>query len=364
LVGAEPLSPPGNLGEDVAMIDKLEMFIALAREEHFGRAAEACGVAQPSLSAAIKQLEDQLGVTLVSRGSRYRGLTPEGERALEWARRMVADARALRADMRGAQGGLSGNLRLAAIPTALPFVSRLTADFAAKRPNVRVTVLSRTSSDILAMLENVEIDAGISYLDNEPLGRLTALPLYEERYTLVTRTDGPRGRSADRRAVDGVRGMRIWIPRDASARALGADEVVAAIAAEAARRSMAVTIIRNGSRGMAWLEPLVEVARDGVRHAFGPISVADIPALFDAEFADHPLALGPTEEIPFLARQTRLTFARCGVVDPLSLADYQAAGGLSGLRRALAMPAPEIINEVTHSGLRGRGGAGFPTGIK
>ena len=173
------------------MIDKLEMFIALAREEHFGRAAEACGVAQPSLSAAIKQLEDQLGVTLVSRGSRYRGLTPEGERALDWARRMVADARALRADMRGAQGGLSGNLRLAAIPTALPFVSRLTADFAAKRPNVRVTVLSRTSSDILAMLENVEIDAGISYLDNEPLGRLTALPLYEERYTLVTRTDGP-----------------------------------------------------------------------------------------------------------------------------------------------------------------------------
>lgn len=178
------------------MIDKLEMFIALARERHFGRAAEACGVAQPTLSAAIRQLEDQLGVTLVSRGSRFRGLTPEGERALEWARRIVSDARALRADMKGAQGGEAGNLRLAAIPTALPFVSRLTAEFAVRRPNVRVTVLSRTSAEILSMLDDLEIDAGISYLDNEPLGRLTVLPLYEERYALVTRGDGPMGARA------------------------------------------------------------------------------------------------------------------------------------------------------------------------
>jgi DNA-binding transcriptional LysR family regulator len=173
------------------MIDKLEMFIALAREEHFGRAAAACGVAQPTLSAALRQLEDQLGVTLVWRGSRFRGLTPEGQRALEWARRIVGDARALRAEMKGAQGGLSGNLRLAAIPTALPLVARLTARFAAKRPDVRVSVLSRTSAEILSMLENMEIDAGISYLDAEPTGRLTATPLYEERYTLVVNAGNP-----------------------------------------------------------------------------------------------------------------------------------------------------------------------------
>ena len=173
------------------MIDKLEMFIALARERHFGRAAEACGVTQPTLSAAIKQLEEQLGVMLVWRGSRYGGLTPEGARALERARVIVADARALREEMRAVKEGLSGNLRVAAIPTALAAVSALTKRLTTRHPNLSLTVLSRNSAEILQMLEDLQIDAGITYLENEPLGRVTALPLYTEHYNLVVRADSP-----------------------------------------------------------------------------------------------------------------------------------------------------------------------------
>lgn len=173
------------------MIDKLEMFIALAREEHFGRAATAQGVTQPTLSAAIKQLEDQLGVMLVWRGSRYQGLTPEGQRALDWARRIVGDARSLRQEMRVAREGLSGDLRLAVIPTALTVVSDLTAGYGDAHPNVRFTVQSKTSTEILLMLENLEIDAGLTYLDNEPLGRVTTVPLYAERYVLVAKSGHP-----------------------------------------------------------------------------------------------------------------------------------------------------------------------------
>lgn len=178
------------------MIDKLEMFIALATERHFGRAAEACGVTQPSLSSAIRQLEDQLGVQLVFRGSRFQGLTPEGQRVLDWARRIVADIRALRDEMRMVHSGLSGNLRIGVIPTALPMVADLTAPFTARHPNMRVTILSRTSVEILTGIDNLELDAGISYLDNEPLGRVATAPLYTEFYrylcaptaTLATRT--------------------------------------------------------------------------------------------------------------------------------------------------------------------------------
>lgn len=167
------------------MIDKLEMFIALANERHFGRAAEVCGVAQPTLSSAIRHLEDQLGVQLVFRGSRFQGLTPEGLRVLDWARRIVGDTRALREEMRAVRSGLSGNLRLGVIPTALPMVADLTAPFTLRHPNVRVTVLSRTSAEILTGIERLELDAGITYLDNEPLGRVTTVPLYPEFYRLL-----------------------------------------------------------------------------------------------------------------------------------------------------------------------------------
>ena len=154
--------------------------------------------------------------------------------------------------------------------------------------------------------------------------------------------------------------MKIWVPMDSAAKAVGADEVARSIAETAASRGIDVQIIRNGSRGMIWLEPLVEVETDQGRVGFGPVSVEDVPALLEGTLP----GLGPVEQIPFFARQTRLTFARCGVIDPLDLDDYQAHGGLAGLRRAIAMPREDIVTEVTDSGLRGRGGAGFPTGIK
>ena len=178
------------------MIDKLEMFIALAAERHFGRAAELCGVTQPSLSSAIRQLEDQLGVQLVFRGSRFQGLTPEGLRVLDWARRIVGDMRAMRDEMRTVHAGLSGNLRIGVIPTALPMIADLTTPFTARHPNMRVTILSRTSAEILTGIENLELDAGITYLDNEPLGRVAQAPLYSEFYRFLCAPNAPLAKLA------------------------------------------------------------------------------------------------------------------------------------------------------------------------
>src|SRR3954452_14995207 len=175
------------------MIDKLEFLIALAREKNFGKAAEQCGVTQPTFSAGIKQLEDTLGVMLVQRTSRFLGFTAEGERVLDWARTIVADTRAMRAEVQTLKKGLTGHLKIAAIPTALPMVSALTTPYHAKHPNVKFTILSRTSIDILQMVENLEVDAGLTYIDNEPLGRLRAVPLYNEQYRLLTSADSPLG---------------------------------------------------------------------------------------------------------------------------------------------------------------------------
>jgi DNA-binding transcriptional LysR family regulator len=175
------------------LIDKLEFLLALARERHFGRAAETCGVTQPTLSAGVKQLEEQMGVLLVNRGSRFRGFTPEGEKVLDWARRIVGDERAMRAEITALRHGLTGRLRIAAIPTALAMIASLTTPFRQRHPNVQFTVLSRTSIEVLEQLENLEIDAGVTYLDNEPLGRVTAVPLYRERYRLLTSADAPLG---------------------------------------------------------------------------------------------------------------------------------------------------------------------------
>ena len=180
------------------MIDKLEYFIALAKARHFGRAAEALGITQPTLSAGIKQLEDQLGVMLVQRGSRFQSLTPEGEQVLGWARRIVGDTRAMREEMRAAKRGLSGRIRIAAIPTALVMVARLTTPFREKHPGVTFSVLSRTSIEVLSLLGNLDIDAGLTYIDNEPRGRVVSVPLYAERYQLITAAGNPL---ADRTSV-------------------------------------------------------------------------------------------------------------------------------------------------------------------
>ncbi|WP_050527940.1 LysR family transcriptional regulator [Pseudorhodobacter aquimaris] len=179
------------------MIDKLEMFIAVAREAHFGRAAQSLNISQPSLSSGIKQLEEQLGVQLVFRGSRFGGLTPEGQTALIWAQRIVGDARQFREEMRVKRNGLSGELRLAVIPTALTWAARLSSDFTKRNPKVHFTILSSTSREILALLDGFEVDAGISYLDNEPLGRVHTAPLYDESYVLLCRHDSPFASKAE-----------------------------------------------------------------------------------------------------------------------------------------------------------------------
>ena len=160
---------------------------------------------------------------------------------------------------------------------------------------------------------------------------------------------------------------KVYVPIDAAARSVGADEVAAAILAEAKKQGLAIELIRTGSRGMFALEPLVEVATAAGRVAYGPVMPADVPGLFAGGFLQggkHALLHGKTDEMPFLKRQQRVTFARVGVVDPRSLTDYQNHGGLRGLRAVLALPPAQIVDEVMASGLRGRGGAAFPAGIK
>jgi formate dehydrogenase iron-sulfur subunit len=160
---------------------------------------------------------------------------------------------------------------------------------------------------------------------------------------------------------------RVYVPGDAGATSVGADAVAQAIAREASRAGGALELIRNGSRGAYWLEPLVEVATPGGRIAYGPVTAADVPGLFAADFlkgGQHPLLLGPTDGIPWLAGQQRLTFERVGIVDPASVADYVKHGGYQGLKQALSMAGSAVVQTITTSGLRGRGGAAFPTGIK
>jgi len=175
------------------VIDKLTYLVAVVREQSFRRAADSCGVAQPTLSAGIKQLEDDLGVMLVRRSSRFLGLTPEGEKVLEWAQRLVGDARAMRQELQAMRMGLSGHLRIAVIPTALAMVPVLTEPCLKRHPALQFTILSCTSAEILQMLANLEVDAGITYLNNEALGRVRTVPLYTERYRFITTADGALG---------------------------------------------------------------------------------------------------------------------------------------------------------------------------
>ena len=161
--------------------------------------------------------------------------------------------------------------------------------------------------------------------------------------------------------------ITVYVPCDSAALCLGADKVAVAIAKEAEQRNISINLVRNGSRGLFWLEPLVEVSTDKGRIAYGPVQSKDVTSLFDADFLTggaHPLSLGLTEELPYLKKQERLTFARVGITDPVNLGDYVAHDGYRGLKNALAMSGADIVKQVTDSGLRGRGGAAFPTGIK
>ena len=159
--------------------------------------------------------------------------------------------------------------------------------------------------------------------------------------------------------------IRIFVSLDAAALSVGAEGVAGAVRAEIAARKLDAALVRNGSRGLLWLEPLLEIETPEGRIGYGPVTASDVKSILDAgPKADHPLKLGLVEAIPYLAKQQRLTFARCGITDPTSMEDYEAHGGLKGLRRALEMAPAAVVQAVADSGLRGRGGAGFPTGIK
>jgi len=245
------------------LIDKLEMFIALAREQHFGRAAESLGITQPSLSAGIKQLEGQLGVLLVWRGSRFGGLTPEGQRVLDWARRIVGDARAMRDEMRAIRHGLSGDLRLAVIPTALTVAAELTVRFGRANPNVRFTILSRTSIEILDMIENLEADAGISCLDNEPLGRVTAIPLYRERYHVIcARSHSLAGREEVEWRELGPLSLCLQTPTMQNRRIINQNLLAAGVSADAAIQSNSTVAIAAHVEAGDWVTVLPQQLAD------------------------------------------------------------------------------------------------------
>jgi len=180
------------------LVRHLSYFVTLAREQHFARAAEVCCVAQPTLSAAIRKLEEDLEIRLVVRGHRFLGLTPVGHKVLEWARQILTDYEGLRADISGLRKGLTGVLRIGVIPAAMPPVSQLTTPFCAAHPHARVEVQSMTSGAIQRGLDDFEIDAGVTYLENEPLINVRRVPLYHERYILLTRD---AGKFADRRTI-------------------------------------------------------------------------------------------------------------------------------------------------------------------
>jgi len=171
------------------VIKQLAYLVALAREKHFGRAATACNVSQPTLSGAIRQLEDELGVPLVERGHRYTGLTAEGEMIVTHAKRILGEIDTMQHTISDVRQGLSGRLRIGAIPTALPLVAQITGPFSERFPSVTLTVLSMTSTSIQEAIDNFDLDVGLTYLDNEPLEHVIAKPLYAETYVLLTRAD-------------------------------------------------------------------------------------------------------------------------------------------------------------------------------
>lgn len=172
------------------LLRQLEYLSALAREGHFGRAAQACHVSQPALSAAIRKLEAELDVQIVQRGQRFEGFTPEGKQVLQWAHRILAEQEAMRHELASMRGGLSGVLRIGAIPTAITLASLLTTPLAERHPQLRVSIESLSSREIVQRLAEFDLDIGLTYVDGEPLGTVRVVPLYRERYLLLTPADG------------------------------------------------------------------------------------------------------------------------------------------------------------------------------
>jgi DNA-binding transcriptional LysR family regulator len=213
------------------VFQKLEFMIALAREKHFGRAAASCGVAQPTFSQAIQQLEEAFNVPLVIRSSRFQGFTPEGDLMLVWARRLVGDVKAMREQIIDLKRGINSHIRIAAVPSAMPIVASLTTPFQLRNPTLRFTILTRPSDELIALLHQREIDAGVTYVDNEPIDDVLKVPLYREQYLLLTTKEGPLG-NLDRVAWSDLAGVPLCLMTrdlqnrriiDAALRAAGVD---------------------------------------------------------------------------------------------------------------------------------------------
>ena len=187
------------------LIRHLSYFVTLANERHFARAAQRCNVSQPTLSAAIRKLEDDLAARLVLRDQRFLGLTEEGEKVLAWGRQILSDYTSLRDDLSGLRRGMTGTLRLGVIPAAMPVVSLLTAPFSEAHPAARIDIQSMSSRAIQRALDSLEIDGGLTYLENEPLENVIRLPLYRERYVFAAHRSHPlanRGQVSWREAAE------------------------------------------------------------------------------------------------------------------------------------------------------------------
>ncbi len=231
----------------------LQYLVALSHERHFARAAAACQVAQPTLSAGIKQLEEDLGVLIVKRGQRFEGFTSEGDRILAWARRILGDVDSLHQEVSALKERLVGRLRIGAIPTALPVVDRLTTPFAAAFPAVTITTLSLTSIEIQQGLDDFSLDAGISYLDNEPLARARGIPLYSEQYYFVTPATGPLGQQETVRWADAATApLCLLTPDMQNRRIINASFAAAQAAAQPQVETNSVLAITAHVRSGAW----------------------------------------------------------------------------------------------------------------
>lgn len=271
-------------------IRQLRYLVALAREKHFARAAETCGVAQPTLSAGLRHLEEGLGVLIVERGNRFKGLTPEGERVLGWAQRILADCDALEQELVGARRSMKGRITLGVIPSALAMVAPLTSALLQRQPGLSLRLLSCSSVDIQRGLDEFELHAGVTYLDNEPLAHVRGLPLYEERYVLLTAP----GRGLDQ------------------ARAIGW--------AEAARQPLCLLVpemqnrrIVNAAFAAAGANPAPVVETDSMAATVALVREAGLAAVVTEQFVDR---LGLESGLRRLPLESPRVAQRVGLVVP------------------------------------------------
>lgn len=309
------------------LLRNLRYLDALAREEHFARAAALCKVTQPTLSAGIKQLEEELGLLMVQRGQRFQGLTPGGQRVLEWARRVLADTESLEQVASELRAGLVGRLRIGVIPTALPAVAMLTTPFAERHPQVNITALSQSSIDIQRGLDDFSLDAGVTYLDNEPLTGVRTLPLYQERYFLFTAGPGTTDRSSLRWDQVGEFELCLLTPEMQNRRILDAHFRAAGVTVRAAIETNSVLTLWAHVRSGRWASILPQP----FLHLLGePEGIRAVP--FESDTPGHTIGLVVPDREP-LTPSARELFTLAGEVNLTTALDSGRPRATTGRRR-------------------------------